>query len=128
MIGALKVIAQDVAVRGIVSNVSGETAAELIEYANDVPPGNFEVKVFGSGSGLHDVPHQKLIVVDGLLAFKGSANLTIPAWRKAADGLDIIEAVTDVEEVVQLHNRYFSPVWAQASGIGSQITMEEIPF
>ena len=66
-------------------------------------------------------PHQKLIVIDGLLAFKGSANLTQTAWRSAENNMDVVEIVTDVDEVIKLHNRYFSPIWAKMSEVGDSI-------
>jgi len=70
-----------------------------------------------------ELPHQKLVVIDGLMAFKGSANLTQTAWRKAEIGYDEIEVVTNVEKVIDLHNRYFSPVWANLSEYGDTITI-----
>jgi phosphatidylserine/phosphatidylglycerophosphate/cardiolipin synthase-like enzyme len=64
-------------------------------------------------------PHQKLIVVDGLVAFKGSTNLTLNGRRKPTRGLDHVEFVTNINEVIDLHNRLFSPVWASFSKIGN---------
>lgn len=52
-------------------------------------------------------------MIDGLIAFKGSANLTRSAWRKATEQREMIEAVTDPGEIAKLHNRYFSKVWLQ---------------
>lgn len=123
IIGALKVVAQRVAVRGVVSNVYGETLAELTEFSNEAPPGQFEMKVYGSAE--REIPQQKLVVVDGLLAFKGSANLYSPSWRKAAEGRETVEAVTDVDEVIRLHNRYFSSIWAEFSRDERTIEMRE---
>jgi len=127
MIGALKMTAQRVPVRGVVSNVEGNTLSELTENEREAP--KMDIKVYGSEKGWADMPHQKLIVIDGLIAFKGSANLTLNGWRSAALGKDFIEVVTDVGETLDLHNRYFSPVWAELSGIGDNILMEaDIPF
>jgi phosphatidylserine/phosphatidylglycerophosphate/cardiolipin synthase-like enzyme len=58
-----------------------------------------------------DSPHQKLVVVDGLIAFKGSANLTNTGMRRADRGLDIHETVTDYADVTRLNNKFFAPVW-----------------
>src|SRR5262249_21598106 len=68
-----------------------------------------------------DVPHKKLIVIDGLLAFKGSANLTQTAWRSAEQGMDIIEVVSNISEVSRLHNRTLlrAPAPAPAGPSGS---------
>jgi hypothetical protein len=111
IIGALKMVAQRVSVCGIVSNVEAATLAELVNFGMEAP--NLTIRAYGSEASWRDMPHQKLVVIDGLLAFKGSANLTQNAWRKAAQGRDEVEVVTNVEEVINLHNRYFSPIWAE---------------
>jgi phosphatidylserine/phosphatidylglycerophosphate/cardiolipin synthase-like enzyme len=110
-LGALKVVAQKVPVRGIISNVDPPLSAEIKNYADESP--YMELRLFeqrGVSSPEDSQPHQKLIVIDGLLAFKGSANLTLSGWRKAAIGRDVIEVVTNVNEVRELHNRFFSPI------------------
>jgi len=123
-IGALKLVAQRISVRGIVSNVDGERILdELTAFKNETPYGSFEIKHFLREGPWHEAPHQKLIVVDGLVAFKGSANLTLNGWRKATRGLDHVEVVTNVNEVIDLHNRLFSPVWASFSKVGAAIRM-----
>jgi hypothetical protein len=112
LLGALKMTAQRVDVRGIVSGVKTETMLrELTEYQGEAP--RLNIRLFANESQYF--PHQKIIVIDGLLAFKGSANMTDFGWRKAAHGREVIEPVTDVAEVVDLHNRFFSPVWAMAA-------------
>jgi hypothetical protein len=109
LIGALKMTALRVDVRGVVSGVKQNALyQELTGYMDESP--RMVMRVF-TDNALH-FPHQKIIVIDGLIAFKGSANLTDFAWRKAAQGHEVIELVTDVAEVVELHNRFFSPVWA----------------
>jgi hypothetical protein len=120
--------AQQVKVRGIVSGVVSSRISELTEHGNETP--DLEIKVFKREDW--DGPHQKVVVIDGLLAFKGSANLTLNGWRNAAQGRDMIEVVTDVREVVNLHNRFFSPVWSECSDI-RQIAMwslsaDDLPF
>ena len=126
MIGALKMTAQRVPVRGVVSNVEGNTLSELTSHESEAP--KMDIKVYGSENWA-DMPHQKLVVIDGLLAFKGSANLTLNGWRSALHGRDFVEAVTNIGETIDLHNRYFSPVWAELSSIGDSIIMEsQIPF
>ena len=120
-IGALKVIAQRIAVRGVVSNVDERILDELTAFNNETPYNSFEIKHFLREGQWREAPHQKLIVIDGLIAFKGSANLTLAGWRKATKGLDHVETVTNVNEVIDLHNRLFSPVWAQFSKVGDSI-------
>lgn len=109
LLGALKMAALRVDVRGVVSGIKQNTLyQELTGYTDESP--RLHVRTFTNENAYF--PHQKIIVVDGLLAFKGSANLTDFAWRKAAQGREVIELVTDTADVVELHNRFFSPVWA----------------
>ena len=126
LIGALKMVSYHAKVRGIVSNVDANTLNELRDFTKEAP--DFSVQAYGSETSWKDMPHQKLIVVDGLLAFKGSANLTLNAWRKVAAGRDMVEVVTNVDEVINLHNRYFSPIWAELSSVGQEIEMWDVPF
>jgi phosphatidylserine/phosphatidylglycerophosphate/cardiolipin synthase-like enzyme len=85
LIGALKITAQRVHVRGIVSGAKGEvlsenTVSELTNYHEEAP--EMCVKIYDpSLAGWATMPHQKLIVIDGLLAFKGSANLTLAGGK-----------------------------------------------
>jgi hypothetical protein len=128
ILGALKLAAQQVAVRGIVSVVSGQTATELTDFKDEAPL--LETRLFeyqAQPQGADSSPHQKIIVIDGLIAFKGSANLTVSGWRRAAEGRDMIECVTDVKQVVQLHNRYFSPIWDEFSDVRIIRMMDENP-
>jgi hypothetical protein len=126
LIGALKVTAQRVLVRGIVSGARGEVVSEAVlsELADEEEEAlNMELKHYGAQSGYKGMPHQKLLIIDGLLAFKGAANLTLAGWRKAAQGRDVVEVVTNVEEVIRLNNRLFSPIWAELSEIDDTISM-----
>ncbi len=123
-LGACKTIAQRIPVRGIVSVPPDQDwlLPELEDYKNEAP--NLQIKAVPTSSHNWDkLPHQKLIIIDGWLAFKSSANLTLTAWRKAAFGYDEIEVVTDVAKVINLHNRYFSPIWARLSNYGEKIAI-----
>jgi phosphatidylserine/phosphatidylglycerophosphate/cardiolipin synthase-like enzyme len=123
-LGALKLVAQRIQVRGIVS-LPPEQAwllPELECYRNEAPGLSIKT-VCASSRNWEELPHQKLVVIDGLLAFKGSVNLTQTAWRKAARGYDEVEVLTDVEKVINLHNRYFSPIWADLSEYGDAIAI-----
>jgi hypothetical protein len=113
IIGALKLASTRVPVYGWASNVDANTRAELTEYPNEAP--KLIAKVIPSDQSVFDAPHQKLLVVDGLVAFKGSANLTNAGLRKADRGLDISEVVTDYAQVTRLNNTYFAPVWRRIS-------------
>lgn len=129
LLGAIRMAAVHVPVRGIVSNADNWLVDELTKYQLESP--KLEAQIFRRSDKPADwaaSPHQKVIVVDGLMAFKGSANLTVDGWRKAAEDLDSIEVVTDVKEVVDLHNRLFSRLWGSFSN-EQQIIMEDfIPF
>ena len=118
LIGAMKLISHRVGVRGLVTGVRSDTAEELMNNKDEAP--QFGCHVFEPGP---DAPHQKLIIVDGLLALYGSANLTHPSWRKTGRGLEILEVVTDVAKVKELNNKYFAPIWGRMSGIGQSIEM-----
>lgn len=126
MIGALKLTSMKVPVFGFVSNVEDHARQELIEFPNEAP--NLHAHVIQPQQGAWDAPHQKLIVVDGLLAFKGSTNLTNRAIRKADRGLDLSESITDFEKVSDLNNRYFAPVWKNlANPANDEILTDDVP-
>jgi phosphatidylserine/phosphatidylglycerophosphate/cardiolipin synthase-like enzyme len=120
LLGALKLAAQRVDVRCIVSGLKHESMfRELNDFQDEAP--RLQARIFHNEGQFF--PHQKLIVIDGLLAFKGSANMTDFGWRKAAQGREVIEIVTDVNEVIDLHNRYFAPVWVSFEGTHSPNTI-----
>jgi phosphatidylserine/phosphatidylglycerophosphate/cardiolipin synthase-like enzyme len=127
MIGALKLTSMKVPVFGFVSNVEDHARLELVDFPTEAP--NLNAHVIQPQEGAFDAPHQKLIVVDGLLAFKGSTNLTNRAMRKADRGLDLSETVTDFEKVTELNNRYFAPVWKKlANPSQDEVLMSDPPF
>jgi hypothetical protein len=113
MIGALKMASMRVPVYGFVSDVEANGRAELTEYPSEAP--SLTARVIPSSQGIWDAPHQKLLIVDGLVAFKGSTNLTNAGPRRADRALDISEAVTDFAQVTELNNKYFAPVWRRIS-------------
>jgi len=131
MDGALKLAAQRVEVNGVVSGNSGSIANMLSsnkDYGDEAK--KFELRPIVMERDV-DIPHQKLVVIDGLLAFKGSANLYESAWRKAERGQEQVEIVTDVAEVIDLNNRLFSTAWLQAAKekrVNVQLTTEEPPW
>lgn len=124
LVGALKLAAQRIDVRGIISGIKRDEMFRELEVHGDEAP-RLQTRLFSQESAWF--PHQKIIVIDGLMAFKGSANMTDIGWRKAAQGREVIEVVTDVREVIELNNRFFSPVWigfeARAQRDAAQITM-----
>jgi hypothetical protein len=49
--------------------------------------------------------HQKLIILDGCLAFYGSANATFDGWSREGE---LIKFTTDINEIRDLNHKYFS--------------------
>jgi PLD-like domain len=127
MLGALKLLSeQNVSVNGIVSGAHPSVIEEVTRspFEESIL---MNIVVFPREDSRR-MPHQKLLVIDGLLAFKGSANLTTAGWRKADEQREMIEVVTDPAEIAKLHNRYFSTAWLQWGsnrflGLGDEITM-----
>jgi hypothetical protein len=109
--GCLKMISQNIPVRGIISNATPELIEDYKRYNNIESP-NLKLRFYSQGYNWQESAHQKLIIIDGLVAFKGSANLTKNGWRKALQGKEIIEYLTTVNDVVEYNNQYFSREWA----------------
>lgn len=126
MIGALKATSMRVPVYGFVSNVESHARTELTEYPDEAP--ELHAKTIPTAQGVYDAPHQKIIIIDGLLAFKGSTNLTAAGMRRADRGLDVSEVVTDFHEVTTLNNRYFAPVWKRLNHPEDVYVLEVPPF
>jgi phosphatidylserine/phosphatidylglycerophosphate/cardiolipin synthase-like enzyme len=116
MLRVITVTAQRIPVNGVVVAPSAAIAKLLLDSkeSNDEVGGRLDLRPYSSEGGNADTPHQKIVVIDGMLAFKGSANLTDYAWRKARNKNEIIEVVTDYNEVIDLNNKYFSPAWRKA--------------
>jgi phosphatidylserine/phosphatidylglycerophosphate/cardiolipin synthase-like enzyme len=126
LIGALKMASMRVPVYGFASSIEAHARAELTDFPDETP--NLQAKVIPSSDSIHDAPHQKIIVIDGLVAFKGSTNLTNAGARRADRGLDVSELVTDSIEVTKLNNRYFAPVWRKLHAPGDTYTLNAGPF
>lgn len=119
LVGALRLTAQRVAVRGLVSGVKTDVMIrELTDFHDEAPA--MAIRLLGGEERYF--PHQKIIIIDGLLAFKGSANMTDYGWRKAANGYEVIDVVTENSEVLELNNRFFSPIWG-GDAAGERIMM-----
>ncbi len=128
-------MAQNVDVRGIVSMQNQQEFLAEISTKSDAP--RFNVKMIDTkrAGQWADAPHHKLIVIDGLFAITGSTNLTTQGWRQVANGKDHVEAITDIDRVKELHNRYFSPIWFELKKESTERPMDsitidegEIPF
>lgn len=127
MLGALKLTSMRVPVCGWASNVEANTRSEMEEWPTETP--GFKAKAINSQHWLQAVPHQKLVIIDGLLAFTGSANLTNSGMRQVDRAFDIQNVVTDLSEVRKLNNTYFSKIWAEIGSFTDPvITMDMEPF
>lgn len=126
-IGAFTLASVRVPVYGFVSDVETSAKNEMIENNADAP--RLKAKVVNSREAAFDAPHQKIVVIDGLLAFKGSMNRTNAGSRRADRDLDILDVVTDFRQVTDLNNRYFAPVWKRITNPNTtQHVMHFLPF
>jgi PLD-like domain len=110
-IGMLALLSHRVPVRGVISGCDENKARQIREaatYGGD----HFDVRPLCPRDSSSS-PHQKIIIIDGLLALWGSANLTIQGWRQVDLGHEQIVVETRPEEVCELNNRYFSPIWSK---------------
>jgi hypothetical protein len=126
MIGALKMTSMRVPVFGFVSDVPQHVRTELTEFPSEAP--KLTAKVIPSSQGVYDAPHQKILIIDGLVAFKGSTNLTNAGARRADRQLDVTEVVTDFQQVTKLNNRYFAPVWRSLTAPAETFVWSSMPF
>ncbi len=109
LVGVLKLTSIRVPVYGFVSSADRQITSELTDFPKETP--RLNAKVISPRNTTFEAPHQKLVIVDGLLGFKGSTNLTSGAMRKADTGLDVSEVITDFQAVSDFNNRFFAPVW-----------------
>lgn len=128
LIGALKLTSIRVPVYGFISSPDRQITSELTEFPEETP--RLHARVLSPRDTNFEAPHQKLVIVDGLLAFKGSTNLTSGAMRKADTGLDVSEVVTDYQAVADFNNRFFAPVWKKitAGDVTTVMMWDELPF
>ncbi len=111
ILGALAAVSEFAPVSGIVSNVDSGTIKEIEQLCKDFT--HLNIRAVPRSTVDEDLIHTKLIVIDGLLALSGSANLTTGAWRKAAANKERLDIVTDVQRVAEDNNRYFATHWAE---------------
>jgi len=108
-IGMLALLSHRVSVRAVVSACEEKRAQQLLE-AQAYGGEDFEVIPLCQGD-LSSHPHQKLIVIDGIMAISGSANFTIPSWREVDNGHEHVLIETRPEHFWELNKTLFSPVW-----------------
>jgi hypothetical protein len=123
IIGALKLLSRRVFVRGIVGSASSWIYDDLYESGFENP--HLRCLAYHANREYDGRPHQKLVVVDGLLALHGSANLSLTGWRMIEKGREMLEVVTDIEKIRLLHNNNFSALWGQGNSVSDHITMSK---
>jgi hypothetical protein len=127
LLGALKVISQKVNVNGIIVNPAESVIEELKEHQDETPRMNLIIRQSSGYSDSEETPHTKLIIIDGLLAFAGSANFTLAGWRKARKQYEYVQVITEIGKIQDLHNRHFSSIWYKLNKSSIDPT-KEIPF
>lgn len=116
MCGILSMVAQHAYVAGLVGKVSSDYVTDAVERLK------LNIRMAAE-------VHQKLIVIDGLLAFTGGANLSLSAWHNSGEPRkDYVKAVTRLEEVEGLNNEYFARHWATVGGALKGETLVEVSF
>lgn len=113
MIGALAMVGKRVPVRGIVGAAEARQQELLDKLAHEIP--HLKIVVCGDKGSWGNLPHQKVLVFDGIVGVEGSANLTPTAWAKVEEGLENIRFTTDLDEVRELNNRYIAAHWRSPS-------------
>lgn len=71
-----------------------------------------------------DIPHDKILVVDGLVAITGNSGIRGKMPHPRAEIWESVRADTDPERIISLNNLLFSPLWGATSGIGEKIFMD----
>jgi len=135
-LGALAVTAQraNIGVLGIATGMNLDDhwvqenmvkPAEVLDLPHDFQVRLVSLNDYEMGIG----SHAKMIIIDGAFMFHGSTNMNVNAWFKAADDRDVLQYKSNPSEIMEFHNRYFSPVWArlEESGRYSRLSQEWHP-
>lgn len=117
-LGVLKAASHKVRVRGLVGNLS-PFVRESLEAMDAFNHRQYESPFLILGDTVDnpriDAIHTKLLIIDGVLAIKGSANLNVNAYKKAGKkfATEAIEAVSSPVQVARLNNSYFARHWGR---------------
>ena len=110
--GILTTAAQNTAVRGMVGKEPKDWKQDIIiegsEAANIESKYESDFELYYDRDNEFETVHQKLIVIDGLIAFSGSMNLTSSGIKKFKQNRDNLEAKTVIEDVQKLNNQFFA--------------------
>jgi hypothetical protein len=106
-------VAQHVPVRGIIFHADNYTR-ETLTYLQQQHR-LLTLKTQRSPVYLGDVQYQQLFIIDGLIAFRGSANDLLLDITDSLPRKIVLNVITESDAVFALHNRYFSPLWVLGS-------------
>lgn len=120
MVGVLKMLAVRVPIAVIATSVHETTRSQLQEFPDEHP-----LLTSYCPRRSDDGWHQKLVVVDGLVAVTGSANFTTRAYRKADLSREHVEVVTDLAQVRELNNQLFSRQWHELGGSVDRVDLPD---
>lgn len=128
ILGALQMASNKVQVRGIVGNLNdyNRNALEAVNGLDVQSPfAKFAIMTSTTRTPMIDGVHNKMLFIDGVLAIRGSANLTINAYSKASRKslTESVEAVTIPDAAAELHNTYFARIWSQNT---QPVTVEDL--
>jgi hypothetical protein len=126
LLGVFKLLAQRVPICGVACSLDQAIVDDLEAFSDEAP--TLCIKSYDALCKPELGHKQDLVIVDGLLAFRGHEGLSLLEWRKAIRAEDAIETITNIEEVINLNNNYFSFLWKQLSKSGEGIMMEREPL
>lgn len=106
-------VAQHVPVRGIIANADSCTVEHLVHLNHQHTL--LTLKPQRGPVYLGDVQYQQLFIIDGLIAFRGSANDMLFEIHDPLPRKGVLDVITESDAIFALHNRFFSPLWAQES-------------
>jgi hypothetical protein len=112
MISMLRVASHRIEVCGVIGGPVNEYNLDELKAGAGGPPWqclNLLHATSPAESLIRSGPHQKVWIIDGMLAFHGSTNATASAWRRAGQNLDEVSAATDLDDVRELNAKYFAP-------------------
>lgn len=89
-----------------------EDLGQLVDHSTVIKGFQKRENIFSRGLLIATVSkaHQKLFIIDGVVAFKGSANASLDAWT---DQGNIIDLVTNPINIQTLNRRYFASYMAK---------------
>ena len=117
-IGALNMTAMRVPVSGVISNADAALCAAMSSASAQAPL--FDTRCFPTPTTWTASPHERLIVIDGVLALSGPVSLTTHSWRDhSLHNRGGLRVEMDPRRVSKLNNQHVVPLWAGRQGKAS---------